>query len=155
MNNYFSNLPIILWKESIYSATATVNTNWGNNDFHVWIDCSNETCIVGAINQFYTPLANGIYAVVVSNNLSCMDTSNCVTYSLVGIDELPEGVLAIYPNPSNGVFILSVTKDIIGQEIEITGTLGELVCRTSIVQSEQKIDLSKYASGTYFLSFIT
>jgi hypothetical protein len=118
-----------------------------------WIDCSNETSIVGASNQFYTPLTNGIYAVVVSNNLMCIDTSDCVTYSLVGINELPEGVLAIYPNPSNGVFMLSVTKDIIGQEIEITGTLGELVHRSSILQLEQKIDLSKYASGTYFLSF--
>lgn len=142
---------------SLPTAVATINNSsvLESNvaSTYQWIDCSTGTNIIGAANQFYTPLTNGIYAVVVSNNLACLDTSDCVTYSLVGIDELPEGVLAIYPNPSNGVFILSVTKDIIGQEIEITGTLGELVYRLNILELEQKIDLSNYASGTYFLSF--
>lgn len=118
-----------------------------------WIDCSNETPIAGATNQWFTPSANGVYAVVVATNLACIDTSDCVTYNLVGIHELQEGVVAIYPNPSHDSFMLSVTKEMIGEEIEITGTLGELVYKTTVLEMEQKIDLSSYSSGTYYLSF--
>jgi photosystem II stability/assembly factor-like uncharacterized protein len=139
------------------TAAATINNSSilesNTASTYQWIDCSNETTIAEATNQLFTPSANGVYAVVVTNNSACIDTSDCVTYSLVGINDLPDGMVAIYPNPSHDFVMLSVTKEMIGEEIEITGTMGELVYTTTILQQEQKIDLSTYASGIYYLAF--
>jgi hypothetical protein len=57
-------------------STITANANGAS---YQWVDCNNgNTPISGATNQSYTPMMNGDYAVIVSQN-GCSATSNCVT----------------------------------------------------------------------------
>jgi hypothetical protein len=67
-----------------------------------WLDCSNgNSPIAGATSQTFTPIANGDYAVEVTDN-GCTDTSACVTAATVGLDSNSLFNISVYPNPTNG-----------------------------------------------------
>lgn len=64
-----------------------------------------------------------------------------------------EGVV-VYPNPSNSVFNIDISKVNIQSEaveLELYSTYGILVHKRSLSNSIEKIDLSDYAGGLYFL----
>lgn len=50
-----------------------------------WLDCNDAMAIIGGeINQNFTAISNGIYAVQVTQN-GCVDTSDCEVVNNVGI----------------------------------------------------------------------
>ncbi|MFT6923493.1 MAG: flagellar capping protein FliD [Crocinitomicaceae bacterium] len=73
-----------------------------------WIDCSDNSEIIGETNQSFTATSNGDYAVIVTEN-GCSDTSACVVIDNVGITEndIFKNVL-VYPNPINGIIHLDL-----------------------------------------------
>ena len=52
-----------------------------------WIDCDDESNIVGETNQSFTPAVTGNYAVIVNVN-GCSNTSECRLVDFTGINEL-------------------------------------------------------------------
>lgn len=40
---YYSSIPIVMFKNSSYTATGNFSTSWGSNDFIVWIDYNNDS----------------------------------------------------------------------------------------------------------------
>ncbi len=76
----------------------------------------------------------------------------------VGINNYQNASLSIYPNPSNGKYIvkLSDTKDVSKLTIEVTNLLGETIYQSKINAStssatQTTIDLSNQANGIYFV----
>jgi hypothetical protein len=66
-----------------------------------WIDCvnGNNSEIVGATSQSFTPETNGSYAVEITNN-DCTGISECYTWIISGVDEHLFGEdMKIIPNP--------------------------------------------------------
>ena len=59
-------------------------------------------------------------------------------------------LIALYPNPSSGVFVFS-QKNTSNTKIEIYNNLCELIYQTSISTQQSIIDLSGYAKGLYFV----
>ena len=59
----------------------------------------------------------------------------------------------IYPNPSNGTFIVE-TNNATGGEITISDVLGRVVMKQSINMNKQQIDMSDaaIASGEYMVT---
>lgn len=116
-----------------------------------WIDCSNgNTPIAGATQQTYTATANGNYAVQVTIG-GCTETSPCVTISKIGIEELEELGVKIYPNPSGGVFTIENENS---DELyySITNAEGRLVVDAKLISANKStIDFSKEGAGVYFL----
>ncbi len=85
---------------SILMGDATVHAN-AEDATYQWIDCANgNSPIEGEINQDFTPLVNGSYAVIVSDGI-CSDTSECfdVTIIVEGIND--EQLISTYTNPFN------------------------------------------------------
>ena len=72
---------------------------------------------------------------------ACMETA---TQNIV-IDDLN-----VYPNPSNGVFTI-VSKNAVPISWQILNSRGAIVLNNSTKQQKQLIDLSKEASGLYFV----
>ncbi|MTI29771.1 FG-GAP repeat protein, partial [Xanthovirga aplysinae] len=70
-----------------------------------WLDCNNNNSpIIGATYQNFTPAENGSYAVEISNG-TCKVTSICINYLILGSEntEVLDG-LKIYPNPTQDRF---------------------------------------------------
>jgi hypothetical protein len=122
-----------------------------------WVNCANNTAIAGATAQSYTATANGNYKVRVSNG-TCSDTSTCVSVTTVGIDTYSNtSGVSVYPNPSNGLFNLSISQfdNLKMHTIEIYNTIGDCVHRQIATSSNCQIDLSAQANGIYFVKIIS
>lgn len=115
-----------------------------------WIDCNdNNSPIVNATNQTYTPDMNGSYAVIVLQD-GCQDTSACIDVTTVGLEDYSKTNISVYPNPSSGNFNIQLpTADAVNYTI--TDNAGRIVLEGTFEQLENTIDLSTEEQGVYFL----
>lgn len=119
-----------------------------------WIDCSNNTAVVGETNQVFTPTVNGSYAVVVSAN-NCSDTSACITVSTIGIEEGLYKNFNFYPNPTDGHVTIDLGKIHESISVSIYTIAGRFVSEiTEHDTSEMSIDLNGSA-GVYLMEIQT
>jgi hypothetical protein len=115
-----------------------------------WMDCSNNSAIVGATNQSYTAISNGSYAVIVKT-ATCTDTSECIEVATLGLNEpTSQSNISIAPNPTSD-FITILQNNSTITEIEIYNIIGKLIYKTNIYQRQTIIDLSNEAKGIYFI----
>lgn len=107
---------------SVNAITLTANASGAS---YQWMKCG-VGLVTGETNQSFTPISNGSYAVIVTEN-GCSDTSACFPITSVGIDDLltPEGV-TVYPNPSNGAFTLEL-EAVVDVRITIYNGIGQVV----------------------------
>ncbi|NQZ34609.1 MAG: T9SS type A sorting domain-containing protein, partial [Crocinitomicaceae bacterium] len=126
---------------------AIITANNGAATYQ-WIDCSDNSLLVGETNQSLSPLANGDYAVIVTEG-NCIDTSACVTVSTVGIGTLSITKILVYPNPSlSGYFTISYDGTI--EAIEILDILGRTITLPVDLNSGI-VDGSELADGRYII----
>ncbi|MEI6488500.1 MAG: T9SS type A sorting domain-containing protein [Bacteroidota bacterium] len=133
---------------------ATIISNAIAMDYQ-WMDCTTgNTIITNAINQSYTPSANGAYSVMITVN-GCVDTSACVNIMTVGNIEATTDNEEwwIQPNPSNGVFHISA-KHPLSANIIIFNVIGETVYQSLITAKESTIDLTNVKKGIYFVKLM-
>lgn len=115
-----------------------------------WLDCPALTVIAGATDSSYTATANGDYAVIVTNNNGCIDTSACATVSEVGFNGTSNDV-SIYPNPTAGLLNVELSGFENGV-IKIVAMNGKDVLRKSVSNAIEVLDLTELENGVYFLS---
>lgn len=134
---------------SVTQAGLELTSNEVNGTYQ-WIDCENgNTPISNATNQSYNVTVNGEYAVVVSNG-NCSDTSTCVTINSVGVNELNNENVQIYPNPTTGN--VKITSDNQIDQLKLYNIEGkELISIKNINKSETTIELPEQV-GVYFIS---
>ena len=118
-----------------------------------WLDCvNNYSFISGATSQSYTPIINGIYALEITTNY-CVDTSACELVNNVSIAE-NNLINNLYPNPTNGEFIIEFTSKINGALV-IINSLGQTVAEYKIYDKKMQIKLNnKLLSGIYFIHIV-
>ncbi|MFM7726245.1 MAG: T9SS type A sorting domain-containing protein, partial [Flavobacteriales bacterium] len=110
-----------------------------------WIDCSTNTVIEGETASTFTG-SNGIYAVQVSDGV-CMEQSECA--ELVSVGELNSQAIRVFPIPSSQ----SITAVWDGANIPFTITSpdGRVLQSGRLIAGNNTIDISRLASGNYFL----
>jgi hypothetical protein len=121
-----------------------------NNDAGVtfqWIDCETDTELPGETNQNFTPTYSSNYAVIVTQD-GCVDTSDCVTITDVGLTSLTNESLIIYPNPSTGQFTIEYNGGL--KTVEMFDVLGRIVLTETDIK-EGAIDASSLAPGKYMV----
>lgn len=69
----------------------------------------------------------------------------------VGIEDQMKTKVSIFPNPSSGIFTF---MDAMNSSIEVCDISGAIVFKTSINQQVQRVDLSEFDKGVYFVKII-
>ncbi len=133
---------------SFDNSTATISANL-NGAAYQWIDCNNANApIAGETNQSFTATVNGNYAVVVTVGL-CSDTSSCTSITTVGLNDLASSnIVSVMPNPSNGLFNISLGTN---ASIQVIDVLGRVILSEQKNASNFVIDLTNEENGVYML----
>jgi hypothetical protein len=139
--------------------TLTSNTTGAT---YQWVDCNNGfSAINGETNQSYTPIDDGNYAVIITQN-SCSDTSACSSITGVGITYFGGNIhFEIYPNPIQGELSLNLEGDLPMKNlfISITNTSGQVIYTKQIQNIgstyQSKISLQNESAGVYFIKLTT
>ena len=136
---------------SLNQGTFTVSAQ--NANTFAWMDCATNALIPGETSATFTPIISGSYAAVVSNACGS-DTTTCEPIEVQGISETDSELIAVYPNPSAGIYTVASKGSII-QDVVLYSVNGELIWRNAHNSQEITIDLSEYARGTYMLHVST
>lgn len=120
---------------------------------YLWYNEANE--IIGT-NAIVTGVLAGDYYVVVSDQNDCDIQQNQVIEIPDGLIDLEEvETVSVYPNPTNDVVYLDIQfNEPTDIQISLITALGEQVFQTEQQRTDliyQKIDLSNYAAGLFYL----
>ena len=133
---------------STSNAGATISSN-ANGATYQWINCEDNSLVIGETGQNFSPSNNGNYAVIVTIN-NCSDTSDCVNISTVGINEKSlTNTVKIYPNPVNQKLIIETNLS--SGTIILFTALGQEIIVRGINGPRQIFDLGNVANGIYFI----
>lgn len=122
-----------------------------------WMNCQDNTTIISATMQNYTPSANGQFAVIVSDTSGCIDTSSCVTVTTVDVEEtIALNEMSVYPNPNSGLFTIAIPNaDCNEMTIEVVSIDGKVIYSNKFSNVSgtftNEVDMTDAANGTYFL----
>jgi hypothetical protein len=120
-----------------------------------WIDCNNDTAIVGANNQDYTTTVNGSYAVAVTLN-TCSDTSSCVNVTSIGITKIANSnAFSVYPNPFSTQTTLVASNVLNDATFIIYNAFGQQVKQMENIYGQTiTFQRDHLTSGLYFIHLI-
>lgn len=123
-------------------------------DQYQWYDCTNDTVIAGATASSYSPSHSGDYAVILQNG-SCRDTSDCYSYTTVGLNEEHfQNEISFYPNPCNGLVNIELPQKQESLQIKVRNIHGQLVQEEQFVnQSNLQLQLND-KPGIYFIELV-
>ncbi|MBR4584038.1 MAG: T9SS type A sorting domain-containing protein [Bacteroidales bacterium] len=79
-----------------------------------------------------------------NNNQSCISITRVVT----SVEENIAEAVSVYPNPANDMFTVANAE---GATIVVVNSLGQVVASIENAASNQTIDASNFANGTYFV----
>lgn len=153
-----STISIALVINTVNTATTqngAVLTAVAGGATYQWVNCPSMTPIAGATGQTYTALANGDYAVIVTEN-SCSDTSACLNVNGIGITENGFGsALNVYPNPSTGSFFIDLGTTYTDVSVVVTDVTGRVVS-AQLVNSANIIPVTiESPAGAYMIHVTT
>jgi hypothetical protein len=117
-----------------------------------WLDCNNSYApITGDTNQTFVAVANGNYAVEITQN-GCTDTSTCVNIASVGIVENGANDFSLYPNPAKCQINVKVNDKLIGSDFNIFDNVGKLILSGKLYSENTIVELGHLSGGIYLLN---
>ena len=135
---------------SVSGATVTSNATGAS---YQWLDCGNASSpIAGETGQSFTATANGSYAVEVTTANGCVDTSECISFTTIGIaDNVSGDGIQLYPNPTEGLVTIDLGKTYPSSVLQVLNLQGQLILEKQ-VENKQLIQLNiNQPKGTYLL----
>jgi alpha-tubulin suppressor-like RCC1 family protein len=136
-------LPVITFNGSVLStADVGISYEWFIDNISV-INSNSATLI---------PSEDGEYTVAVTYANGCTRLSNVFTYPvIVGNPEINLSSIVLYPNPTNGKFIISWNGELNVQFISLYDMTGKLLTKDPVKNEEENFvfDLSNYSDGIY------
>ena len=119
------------------------------------MDCNNGNApIDGETNQVFTAMANGSYAVIITDS-NCQDpqTSTCYDVNTLGLSDINVPfVVKFYPNPVKEELNISLNQSFENANLQIYSISGQLIEEFNANNKlHLNVDMSRYSSGTYIL----
>lgn len=116
----------------------------------------NGILLTGVNDSFLVLTQSGLYNAIRSEAGCHSDTSNTIHFSSVGIASIPENSWNVYPNPSSGIFYITLSAlDNSPIGLRVYTVHGAIVHETEVVADDHKtkieLDLSPLPQGIYLL----
>ena len=125
-------------------------TNGQANTSYQWIFCNSGFPISDETDTLYVPNLNGQFAVTASNACGS-STSACVTVNYMGVDEVKDPSLNLYPNPTfDYVYFSGEINE--GTDYELTDAQGRIILVGKLL-SDKNINLFGMTTGLYWIKF--
>jgi hypothetical protein len=118
-----------------------------------YVDTYPSTLVAGTFKYFVTTLYKGSSD---NNYLPCEPSTDTitVTFPAVGINELTNGQVMIYPNPANDFVNVKSNTNI--SRIDVVNFIGQTVYSNTTVDAKTaRIDVALYTPGVYFVKVST
>ena len=129
-----------------------ISSNATGSLSYQWLDCSTNLMISGETNASYTPVENGIYALIINDGF-CSDTSDCIIIEGLGLFKEEGLEFILIPNPSNGMFKIDMMQ-VNEAKISIYSLEGKEVF-TGNVLNHESVDLTDVNPGIYIVEIVT
>jgi len=153
-----TNLTVIAQLDLATTVNGNEITANQNGAIYQWLDCDNNNQpIINANQQTLMVDHIGNFACIVTAG-SCVDTTDCVFVNYVGIND-NNGLLnlvEIYPNPSNGNFVLELSEMEQNYSVKIMDLNGKIVyANPTVSNTKTVINLDHVSDGIYFIELST
>jgi hypothetical protein len=146
---YTLNLTVQSVDTSLIVSNFTISAN-AIGAIYQWLDCSNSFAIItGANSQNYTAIANGSYAVEITQGL-CADTSACVQITTVGISTIQIKGISFYPNPFSNELVIEREGYNEKLNFDILNAIGQVVFKGDLIE-KTTVQTSNFAPGVYLI----
>ncbi len=110
----------------------------------------NNNDITGANDRLFTPVVNGNYSVEVSDNNTCKNVSVPFAISSVGLLNLKQLNISIYPNPAKEQFSISHVPT--HTKIQLMSIEGKVLFTKWSENDTETIDTKDWLPGVYMVS---
>jgi hypothetical protein len=130
--------------------------NCTEGDSYQWVNCIGDgeySIIENATEQTFAPTESGVYSVLVENGI-CSNYATCVEFTYIGINEVAENRISAYPNPANDQITITLSSSLLGKQIQITNSTGQIVESVKFNTNTKTINISELASGIYHIHAI-
>jgi len=157
----FAEIPIVeLGSDTTLCGGATITLDAGNvGSTYLWSNLeTTQTIVVDTLGFGY---GQQDISLTVTNESGCNNNGeiNVEFVDCTGISELTDVDIKVYPNPSNGIFTISLSSDANKPvSINIINANGKVVQKFNDIfisgTYSQKVDLSEYSDGIYTISIL-
>lgn len=137
---------------SVNEITITANLSGAT---YQWVECPGFDAITDETSQDFTATENGDYAVIVTDNNDCSDTSDCVTINDVSISENDKNNFTVYPNPTSDNIYIESNENALSTNVSILDSKGAVIKTTQLKSTITSIDLSDFENGIYLVQIIS
>lgn len=121
----------------------------GQYESYQWFSCDSILMpLLGDTAQSFIPSKSGQYALVVSNG-SCSDTSECIQFNFLNVDEFRRNQISIAPNPTSGLVYIQNLQSTCSYRLY--DSRGVLLQKGFVSRDSDSIRISSQHSGIYVL----
>lgn len=146
---YYTKYVLTVLNKNITKSTNSLSSNQSGGSYQ-WVKCPISTSpTVLSTSQTFTPTSAGNYAVILTIG-NCVDTSLCVSWAPVGVNDISTTNFEIYPNPVNNLLNISSSVNI--NSVSITNIVGQTMFINKYNNTNKLVlDMSKFEKGVYFV----
>jgi uncharacterized delta-60 repeat protein len=119
-----------------------------------WVDCDNNfSALEDETSPQFNPLVSGNYAVVVSNG-ECSVTSDCLGFTISGLDQIADPTIKIFPNPTSETLTIESPFSSNWIHYNLLDNTGRKVMNGSILPGKTILPLNNLTAGFYTLQLL-
>src|SRR5690606_25342528 len=109
--------------------------------------------ISGATSQYYQPIVDGNYSVLVTNTATgCSDMSDEYQFpSNLGLSDKSSNAFALYPNPADDQITITLPEGLKDHRYVITDVAGKEVARGELKKDGMTVPVKGLPTGMYYI----
>ena len=143
----------------VFSTTVTDPTGGSNNGVASVTNISGGTPPYspaqwsnGENTNTATDLAPGTYTVTVVDQNGCQQSTTITLTAVTGLNSVSQDIaFSVYPNPAKNEITVQLGKVDNGTVMSLKNVLGQTMTTQAVTGLQNKIDLSQFSEGVYFI----